>query len=286
LRWKQFLKAVGYTLAPQLTTAVVSSRSRAHSASLVKAWGLFDLNQRLIARAGRRVLNGPFAGMTLTSSAEQQHVGPYLLGTYEMELHGWIEQCLRGRFNQIVDIGTSFGYYAVGLARSFPRTPVIAFDPDWWARRAVAEMAAANGVSNITLERYCTSSWLARNLKSSALVVSDCEGYEATLFLDAPIPTLATATMIVELHEQTPGELAQRFEARFSPTHSIERVSERKMTPVVPTLSGFDSTQLERLSREVRGPQTWVYLRPVGTPCHTDRGGNARNGGFFADLTP
>jgi hypothetical protein len=263
LRWKQFLKAAGYKLAPRLTTAVVSSRSRAHSASLVKEWGLFDLNQKLIAQAGRRVLNGPFAGMTLTSSAEQQHVGPYLLGTYEMELHGWIEQCLRGRFNQIVDIGTSFGYYAVGLARNFPSTPVIAFDTDWWARRAVAEMASANGVSNITLKRYCSPSWLFSNLKPESLIVSDCEGYEATLFLDAPIPALATATMIVELHEQTPGELAHEFEARFSSTHAIERVSDRTMTPPVRNVPGLEPFQLERLSQEIRGAQTWIYLRPT-----------------------
>ena len=263
MRWKQFLKAAGYRVAPRLTTAVVSSRSRAHSASLVKEWGLFDLNQKLIAQAGRRVLHGPFAGMTLTSSAEQQHVGPYLLGTYEMELHGWIEECLRGRFSEIVDIGTSFGYYAVGLARRFPNTPVIAFDTDWWARRAVAEMAAANDVANITLQRHCSASWLATHLKPSSLIVSDCEGYEAQLFLEAPIPALSTATMIVELHEQTPGELVPKFEARFSSTHAIERVSERSMTPPVRDLPGLEASQMERLSQEVRGPQTWIYLRPA-----------------------
>jgi hypothetical protein len=232
---------------------------------------LFDLNQKLIARAGRRVLDGPFVGMTLTPSAEEQHVGPYLLGTYEAELHNWIEECLRGRFSQIVDIGSSFGYYAVGLARNFPHTSVVAFDTDWWARRAVMEMAAANGVSNITLARYCSPSWLAAHLKPSSLIVSDCEGYEVKLFLESPIPALVTATMIVELHEETPGELAQRFEERFSSTHAIERVTDRRLTPPVRNVPGLDPSELERLSREVRGPQSWLYLRPlvrVVTPRH------------------
>jgi hypothetical protein len=269
LRWKQFFKAAGYRVAPRLTTAVISSRARAHSASLVKAWGLFDLNQKLIAHAGRRVLDGPFVGMTLTSSTEEQHVGPYLLGTYEMELHKWIDECLRGCFNQIVDIGSSFGYYAVGLARNFPHTPVVAFDTDWWARRALTEMAAANGVSNITLARYCSPSWLAANLKPSSLIVSDCEGYEAKLFLESPIPALASATMIVELHERTPGELAHGFAERFSATHAIEQVTDRNVTPLVPNVPGLDPSQLARLSQEVRGPQSWLYLRPSG------RGGDA-----------
>ena len=260
--WRQLLRAAGYRFAPQLTTAVVSSRARAHSAALIKEWGLFDLNQKLIAYAGRRVLQGPFAGMTLTPSAEQQHVGPYLLGTYEMELHDWVQECLRGSYQQIVDIGSSFGYYAVGLARHFRETPVVAFDTDWWARRAVAEMAAANGLSNITRERRCSPSWLARHLKPSSLIVSDCEGFEAALFLGPAIPPLATATMIVELHEEVPGALAAKFRSRFSATHLIDQVGDRTATPRVRDVPGLDAAQLERLSQEVRGPQTWIYLRP------------------------
>jgi hypothetical protein len=262
LGWKQVLKTVGYRLAPHLTTAVVSSRARAHSASLLKEWGLLDLNQKLIAHAGRRVLQGPFIGMMLTSSAEQQHVGPYLLGTYEMELHDWVEECLRARFNQVVNIGSSFGYYAVGLARRFPQTPVVAFDTDWWARRAVAEMATANDVSNITLQRSCSPAWLARHLKPHSLIVSDCEGYEATLFLGPRIPALATATMILELHEVISRDLVARFRERFSASHAIGEVSDRATTPTVLDVPGLDAEQLARLSREVRGAQTWIYLRP------------------------
>jgi hypothetical protein len=262
LGWRGLLKAAGYLVAPRLTTAVVSSRARAHSAALVKRWGLFDLNRALIAHAGRQVLHGPFAGMVLTPSAEQQHVGPYLLGTYEMELHGWVEDCFRKRFNQIVDIGSSFGYYAVGFARQFPDTPVVAFDTDWWARRAVSEMAAANSVSNITLERHCSSAWLTTHLRPNSLVVSDCEGCEEALFLGPSIPPLSTATMIVELHEKIRGELAGRFRARFSTTHAIDQENDRPATPTVLEVPGLDDAQLARLCREIRGPQTWLYLRP------------------------
>jgi hypothetical protein len=263
LGWKHLLRNAGYRLAPQLTTAVISSRARAHSAALIKAWGLFDLNQKLIAEIGHNVIGGPFAGMALTPSAEQQHVGPYLLGTYEMELHPWVEACSRERFSQIVDIGSSFGYYAVGFARRFPDTSVIAFDTDWWARRAVAQMAAANQAANVTINSKCTPAWLGAHLRPSSLIVSDCEGYERMLFFGAPIPALATATLIVELHEDTPGELVAKFRERFSATHAIEEVGGRSTTPRVTGIKALTGPELDRVSHEVRGPQNWVYLRPL-----------------------
>jgi len=266
LGWKHFLRTTGYRLAPQLTTAVISSRARAHSAALIKAWGLADLNQKLIAEVGHSVIGGPFAGMALTPSAEQQHIGPYLLGTYEMELHGWVDECTRQRFSQIVDIGSSFGYYAVGLAGRFRETPVVAFDTDWWARRAVAEMAAANRASNLTIRSTCTPEWLAAHLLPSSLVVSDCEGYERTLFLGRPIPALSTATLIVELHDETPGGLAAAFRERFSSTHAIQEVSGRSTTPRPEGIRSLTGAELDRVSHEVRGPQTWAYLRPLTRP--------------------
>jgi hypothetical protein len=257
------LRDAGYRLAPHFTTAVVSSRARAHSAALIKEWGLFDLNQKLIARIGRKVVAGPFAGLTLTKAAEQQHVGPYLLGTYEMELHQWVGECVLQRFSQILDVGSSFGYYAVGLARHFPGTPVVAFDTDWWARRAVAGLAAENGAPNVTIRARCSPGWLEAHLQPSALIVSDCEGYERVLFFQRPVPHLATATMIVELHDSTPGELLAMFKERFSSTHSIQQVDGRSSTPRGPAIDGLTGPELDRLGHEVRGPQSWAYLRPL-----------------------
>jgi hypothetical protein len=266
LGWKHLLRDAGFRLAPQLTTAVISSRARAHSANLIKKWGLSDLNRKLIEEIGHKVLTGPFAGTTLTKQAEEQHIGPYLLGTYEMELHRWVEEVATRRFSQILDVGSSFGYYAVGLARRFPQTLVTAFDTDWWARRAVADMAAANGASNVRIESRCTPAWLAEQLQPGALIVSDCEGYERTLFFERSIPALATATMIVELHDDSPGELAARFRERFSATHAVEEVGGRLETPRVSGIRTLTGQELDRVSHEVRGPQSWAYLRPLTRP--------------------
>jgi hypothetical protein len=260
---KQFLKRAGYRIAPKVMTAVLSSRARAYSTSLVKQWGLFDLNQKLIAHVGHRVVGGPFAGMVLTRAAEGEHIGPYLLGTYEVELQPWLQEVFLGSYSQIVDIGSNFGYYAIGLARRFPRLTVVAFDTDWWARRAVAGMAAANNVSNVTIHGFCSASWLRDHLQQRALIVSDCEGYERELFCAAPVPPLSTATMIIELHEQTPGDLAAQIRRRFEGTHVIDQCLSRSTTPRpalhVPSLT---DEEFERVRQEVRGEQRWLYLRP------------------------
>jgi hypothetical protein len=242
---------------------VQASRDRAYSTSLVKKWGLFDLNQKLIAHVGHRVLSGPFEGMVLTQTAERQHIGPYLIGTYELELHSWLEEVFRGRYSQVLDIGSNFGYYAIGFARRFPTTTIIAFDPDWWARRAVVEMAATNGVKNITIRGFCTAAWLREHLPEGTLILSDCEGYERQLFCSEPVPALSTATMIIELHEETPGELMSQLRERFERTHVIEHRISRTTTPrpelQVPSLT---DEEFERVRQEVRGEQSWAYLRP------------------------
>jgi hypothetical protein len=259
----EFLKRAGYRIAPRLTAAILSSRARAYSTSLLKQWGLFDLNQKLIADVGHRVASGPFAGMVLTRAAESQHIGPYLLGTYELELHPWLEEVLRGSYSEVVDIGSNFGYYVIGFARRFPRVTVVAFDTDWWARRAVAEMAAANNVSNITIRGFCSASWLREHLSERALIVSDCEGYERELFCGEPVSQLSTATMIIELHEQKPGDLMAQLRRRFEGTHVIDQCGSRLMTPRpsvhVPSLT---DEEFERVRQDVRAEQSWLYLRP------------------------
>ena len=87
---------------------------------LLKAWGLWALNQRLVAELGSQVLDGPFTGMTLSALSRAEHIGPYLLGTYEAELHDTWNRLLQREYSEFVDVGANFGYYAVGLARRFP----------------------------------------------------------------------------------------------------------------------------------------------------------------------
>jgi hypothetical protein len=122
--------------APEWTIGLLSAGDRAHSHRLVKEWGLDALTAKLVSALGPLVRSGPFQGMELTPITYLEHLGPYLLGTYEYELLPWWALLTKRPYSQIVDVGAKFGYYAVGLARYFPDTPILAFDTDWWARAA------------------------------------------------------------------------------------------------------------------------------------------------------
>ena len=158
--------------------------------------------------------------MTLSPRTRAEHIGPYLLGTYEAELHDTWSRLLQREYSEIVDVGANFGYYAVGLARRFPNKRVVAFDVDWWARKAVAEMAAANGAANVSIESWCDPSWLARHLKHNSLIISDCEGYEGALFCEQWVPAFASCTFVIELHEAFVPGVTERCRAMFADTHA------------------------------------------------------------------
>src|SRR5688500_985732 len=78
--------------------------------------------RRFAKRHGLSVRRGPFHGMTYPESAVglAEQLVPKLLGSYECELHGALEQVIQGDYEQVVDIGAADGYYAVGLARALP----------------------------------------------------------------------------------------------------------------------------------------------------------------------
>jgi precorrin-6B methylase 2 len=260
---KSLTKRAFYKIAPETAAAVMAARARAHSHRLIANWGLTELNKTLLQELGNKVLTGPFQGLVLTPMTHKEHLGPYLLGTYESELHPWWSELVRQPFEQIVDVGSKFGYYAVGLARKFPETEVIAFDTDKWARAASQEMVEANAVINVGIQSFCSPAWLRSRLRQNALVVSDCEGYEYDLFCKEHIPALESATMLIEVHEHsTPGVTSELLE-RFSPTHSVSTVATRSEAPLPPVdLSFLDGEQIRQATNEIRSPQQWMLLVP------------------------
>ena len=160
---KQLIKHLLYKFAPELTTSIVSAKGRAHSHNVVREWGCGPINQKLISHFGNSVITGPFEDVVLTPMTHAEQIGPYLLGVYESELDNSWATILQGTYTQIIDLGAKFGFYAVGLAKKYPKAEVIAFDTDWWARKATREMASANQTSNVQIKGFCTPQWLAQN---------------------------------------------------------------------------------------------------------------------------
>lgn len=259
---KEWLKRTAAAVAPELTTAIQSARSRARSHRLVREWKLDRLTRSILDHLGPTVRTGPFQGMTLTPMTRREHLGPFLLGCYEAELHPWLTAVAGRRFAQVLDVGAKFGYYAVGLARLMPDTPVVAFDTDWWARRATREMAAANRSPNVRAAGFCSPRWLDRHLTPGSFVLSDCEGYEAELFARSSTPALDTATLLVEVHDNLTAGVGSVLRRRFVRTHdlAVVRTGDRDWAgPELPFLTPADAAAAVR---EIRDPQEWFLFTP------------------------
>lgn len=264
---KQFVKRVLYDLSPQWITALMSARARAHSHRVVASWGCGPLNRKLVERFGSSVQDGPFAGMELTSMTYAEQIGPYLLGFYESELdEAWALVC-RGNYTQVIDIGAKFGYYAVGLARKYPAAHVVAFDTDWWARKAIREMAAANRTSNVEVKCYCTSDWLAGHVQGATFIISDCEGYEAVLFCPDTIPALRTATLIIETHDCFVPGVSDRLRTAFRETHVVRVYGNEACRRAPPrSLEFLPEPERQLAVQEARPPQSWLLCLPKAGP--------------------
>jgi hypothetical protein len=261
---KRLIKQLLYTVAPEWTTALISARARAHSHRVVAAWGCGPVVRKLIRCLGNRVQAGPFTGLALTPMTHAEQLGPYLLGTYESELAPAWELVLQRSYPQIIDVGAKFGYYAVGLARRYPHSTVVAFDTDWWARKAIREMIAANAVRNVKVEGYCSPAWLASHATDGALVISDCEGYENVLFDDTVVARLRSATLIIETHDIFAPGVSDRLSRAFAGTHIVRtfRSGQARIRP--PTVLDFLTDSERRLAlEEARIEQAWLLCFPV-----------------------
>ena len=265
---KQLLKRTLMAAAPEWTTGLLSARARAHSHRLVREWRLNLLTEKLLAALGPVVQSGPFHGMKLTPASYNEHLGPFLLGTYEFQLHPWIAQIAGGQYSQMIDVGSSFGYYAVGLARLFPDIRMVAFDTDWWTRSACREMALENRTANVEVAGFCSPAWLDRNLTPSSLILCDCEGYEAELLTRSTSSSLSSATVIVETHDMIKPGVTEAICKRFAQSHQVATVvADLETVPIPPVdLSFLTAVEARSALREVRGPQTWLLLTPNVRP--------------------
>jgi hypothetical protein len=264
---KQLVKRLLYRVAPQWTTALMSARARALSHRVLASWDYGPITRKLVERCGNDVVDGPFAGLTLTPMTHAEQFGPYLLGTYESELDEAWAAVLRGSYTQVIDVGAKFGYYAVGLARRYPDATVIAFDTDWWARKAIREMAAANGPANVVVEGYCRPDWFARHAQEATLIVSDCEGFEEVLFGPDTAPSLRSAVILIETHDHVVPGVTERLRATFGATHAVRDFGPDGVRRAPARPLDFLTEPERRLAvQEVRPPQSWLLCLPRTGP--------------------
>jgi hypothetical protein len=178
-----------------------------------------------------RVQAGPFCGMQYVDQSYWSAYIPKLLGTYERELSGYIEEAVVLPFQTVIDIGAAEGYYAVGMAMRMRDTRVIAFEMEPAAQELLGRLAMLNRVSNqVTIEGECTSRILLTTLNEAGktLVICDAEGAEAFLLDPIRIPKLAACHILVELHDHVLSGMSQEIRDRFTETHDITYIPETK----------------------------------------------------------
>lgn len=225
----------------------------------------------LYGKEGPVVLSGPFQGLPYLD--EIGFCGPILpkwIGSYECELHEFVESVIADPPALIVDIGSAEGCYAVLLAARLPGARVVSFDFDLLAVRAQRRLAALNRVGNLEIEKMCDHARLASLISSTkgmSLVICDIEGAELEVIDPAGCSALAKADILVELHEvagRSRAALVEELGSRFASTHSatfipLEPRDAERFAAVCPRLSRED---LERALDEDRGVSCgWLVLK-------------------------
>lgn len=217
------------------------------------------------------VRHGPFRGMRYPQA---RSVGstlvPKLIGSYEKEIHTFIDRICNVPYTAIVDIGCAEGYYAIGLAMRISGATVYAFDTHTEAIALCRAMAELNGVSSrVVTGEFCSSETLASlDLGSRALIVCDCEGFEGTLFTRQTVGAFANHDVLVELHDFLDIELSSSIREVFSETHDIHAVKsvddlEKAHTYVYGELEGFDLSSRKILLAETRPSiMEWFFMTP------------------------
>jgi protein-L-isoaspartate O-methyltransferase len=119
--FKPIVKSVMKCLLPEKAfQSFFAVRSRKWQLNSFKVSGALLQVERYIEEHGTVVQSGPFAGMIFPlKSAMNRWVIPKLTGSYESEIHFFLEALTKRNYDFILDIGSAEGYYACGLARLF-----------------------------------------------------------------------------------------------------------------------------------------------------------------------
>lgn len=212
---------------------------------------------------GLLVQSGPFAGMGYISEAVCSSLVPKLLGSYEAELHGVLEQILLRDYQTVIDVGCAEGYYAVGLALKLPRAEVHAFDIDARARALCTKLAQANKVGErVSVEGECNHERLNGLIRGRTLIICDCEGCELNLLDPNLAPEIKKCDLVVELHDMFDPNITPTMLSRFASTHEITLVDATERDPTIfPILRNFDRLTQRTAVAEFRdAPMQWAYL--------------------------
>lgn len=178
------------------------------------------------------IFSGPLSTLRIIPGSSLSKSPAILLGCYEREIHAVLNRIIAQPPAQIIDIGTSLGYYIAGLATAMPSSRLIGFESIEAYRVQAAELIRYNNVEHqVTLLGHCGVTELNTVLEKGAFILCDCEGGEAELLDPEQVPSLKYATILCEVHDFfVPGAGGLLVE-RFRNTHNIKWIDEQAREP-------------------------------------------------------
>jgi hypothetical protein len=205
------------------------------------------LNEVLFQKFEGRVQTGPFRGMRIENQfawEDVTNVSTKLIGSYEFELHGVVNQIASRKYDAIVNAGCAEGYYAVGLGRLMPYTPVFAMDKESGCLDVCAANAKLNGLMEMTLVvGKVGAEDLLRCDGDKKLMFVDIEGYELSVLDTERCPELLDHDYVIECHDffycgeegdEPTSIISDELARRFSKTHVVQKIE-----PDIPYLGDF-----------------------------------------------
>jgi len=222
----------------------------------------------LVAEETRGIVrSGPFAGLRYPiADAAGSALAPKLIGSYEREIHGFIEKAITRAPPRILNIGAGEGYYAVGMARRLPRADVYAFETDAKGQSLIEALAKANGVGErVHVRGTCSPTDLDELTRQPALIICDIEGGERELLDPVSAHGLVDCEIIAELHSGRGLDMAGEMRKRSGETHTVTMAGyEGRDTSEAAALSRL-STAERRIAVDERRRHglEWIHLVPV-----------------------
>jgi hypothetical protein len=218
-----------------------------------------------------KVAHGQFKGMRYPQAeAVGSTLFPKLIGSYERELQPILKKICNNNYTEIVDIGCAEGYYAVGLAMQIPSAKVFAYDINMNAKALCEKMAELNNVrQRVVIGDYCDANTLQSiPFSGKGLIISDCEGYEKSLFTEDVLPFLVNHDLLIEIHDLVDIEISSSLRKLFQNTHLITTIHSidditKAHTYLYDELDGYDLATRKILLGEDRAAiQEWFFLTP------------------------
>jgi hypothetical protein len=212
-----------------------------------------------------RILAGPFAGLRFPRSGIDSYCE--VLGSYEQCLIPTVEKIIRSPPPLIIDVGASYGYYALGFAMSCPNSRVIAYEMDQTRTALMRKYRTLNGLNgNPEIRARCSTDDLAGDLTGdrASFLFMDVEGFEDVLLSPEKVPGLARTEIVVELHDMFVPGTSGRIRHRFAATHDQTLIEEEP--PMMALPSEYENVvrpYWHRMTSEKRVSRiSWLHLVP------------------------